>query len=98
MTDDLAAALARAERAEAELARYQSKPAPPEPLPTFTRTQLADVEYFRANKRAILRAVADGRIVEDPSRPDWRVSSAPTRTARTLAAARWTPNPKDGAK
>ena len=65
MTDELAAALARAERAEAALARYQSRPARPEPPPTFTRTELRDAAFFHANRRAILDAVAHGRIVDD---------------------------------
>lgn len=99
MTDDLAAALARAERAEAELERLR-KPAgvtrPADNAPTFYRQDLADPAFFREHRAEIMRAAVAGRIVDDPNRPDWRVQSAPSRAARELAAARWTP--KDGAK
>ena len=42
--------------------------------------------FFREHRAEIMRAAAAGRIVDDPSRPDWRVQSAPSRAARTLAA------------
>lgn len=34
-------------------------------LPTFTRTQLADNSFYRANETAIRAAMRDGRIIDD---------------------------------
>ena len=90
MTDDLAAALARAERAERALAEYRAKADPPTVTrPTkearfFYETDLTDVRFFTENKAAILDAAAHGRILVDPNK-DWR---AGTPASRARAAAR----------
>ena len=87
MTDDLAAALARAERAEAELAKYRQDGVtrPPDDDPTFYRQDLADAEFFHAHKAEILRAAARGKIIDDPARPDWRVPGSRTQAQREAA-------------
>jgi hypothetical protein len=43
------------------------------PRPKFLRSDLANVEFYKANEKAILEAMADGRIVDDvsPNKPKW---------------------------
>lgn len=83
MTDDLAEAIARAERAEAELAEFRSKALPAKTVVqaadtsalVFTRSALADPATWKQyGQRVILKAAAEGRVIDD--KPEWRLKGS----------------------
>ncbi len=90
MTDDLAAALARAERAEAELAKLREPNVarPTEQIRYFRAADLRDVTFYRANKDEIARAMKAGRIIPDTSYAVPGATSQAQREAARKAATR----------
>jgi hypothetical protein len=50
---------------------------PDEPNRFFYRQDLRDTAFFAEHRGEILRAVAAGRILPDPDKPDWRVGTTP---------------------
>ena len=80
MTDDLAAENARL-RTELAKLREAGVTRPPDG-PMFFRQDIADAAFFHAHKAEILAAAARGRIIDDPSRGDWRVKGASSQAER----------------
>lgn len=54
---------------EAKIAAAKATLIEPEtkPTPTFKRSDLADPTFYRANEKDILKAVAEGKVIDDVS-------------------------------